>query len=75
LVVVAEDGVEETRNKVCVHAVQILAIKKEILKLVETYVKKAEDLDGVNANLIPGLLDSFVARRARAYLESRPAGK
>lgn len=35
-------------------------IKKEILRLVETYVKKAEDLEGVNANLIPGLLDAIL---------------
>ncbi|KAK4687365.1 exportin-1, partial [Tremellales sp. Uapishka_1] len=35
-------------------------IKKEILKLVETYVKKAEDSDGVNKNLIPGLLDAVL---------------
>jgi exportin-1 len=38
-------------------------IKKEILKLMETYVKRverAEDLDAVNDNLIPPLLDAIL---------------
>ncbi|WRT68591.1 uncharacterized protein IL334_005569 [Kwoniella shivajii] len=35
-------------------------IKKEILRLVETYVKKAEDLEGINTNLIPGLFDAIL---------------
>jgi exportin-1 len=46
-------------------------IKKEILKLVETYVKKAEDLDGVNANLIPGLLDAILGD----YNQNVPAAR
>lgn len=48
-------------------------IKKEILKLVETYVKKAEDLDGVNANLIPGLLDAILGDYNRNVPAARDA--
>lgn len=35
-------------------------IKKDILRLVETYVKRADDLEGVNNNLIPSLLDAIL---------------
>jgi exportin-1 len=35
-------------------------VKKEILKLMETYIKKAEDLEGVNANFMPPLLDAVL---------------
>ena len=35
-------------------------IKKEILKLVETYIQKAEDLKAVNQNLIPPLLEAIL---------------
>lgn len=35
-------------------------MKKEILKLMETYIKKAEDLDAVYANFIPPLLDAIL---------------
>lgn len=48
-------------------------IKKEILKLVETYVKKAEDLEGVNANLIPGLLDAILGDYNRNVPPARDA--
>lgn len=48
-------------------------IKKEVLRLVETYVKKAEDLDGVNANLIPGLLDAILGDYQRNVPAARDA--
>lgn len=48
-------------------------IKKEILKLVETYVKKADDLDGVNQNLIPGLLDAILGDYNRNVPAARDA--
>ena len=48
-------------------------IKKEILRLVETYVKKAEDLDGVNVNLIPGLLDAILGDYTRNVPAARDA--
>jgi exportin-1 len=35
-------------------------IKKEVLKLIETYIKKAEDLEAVKVNLIPSLLDAVL---------------
>lgn len=52
---------------------QLRTIKKEILKLVETYVKKAEDLDGVNQNLIPGLLDAILGDYNRNVPAARDA--
>ncbi|BEI79661.1 hypothetical protein CcaverHIS002_0101900 [Cutaneotrichosporon cavernicola] len=48
-------------------------IKKEILKLVETYVRKAEDLDGVKQNLIPGLLDAILGDYNRNVPAARDA--
>lgn len=44
-----------------------------MLKLVETYVKKAEDLDGVNTNLIPGLLDAILGDYNRNVPAARDA--
>ena len=35
-------------------------IKKEILKLIETYVDKAEDLQSVRVQMVPPLLDSVL---------------
>jgi exportin-1 len=35
-------------------------VKKEILRLMETYVKKAEDLETVNQSFIPPLLDAVL---------------
>lgn len=46
-------------------------IKKEILKLVETYIKKAEDLEQVNANLIPALLEAVLGD----YQQNVPAAR
>ncbi|EJD06022.1 uncharacterized protein FOMMEDRAFT_18232 [Fomitiporia mediterranea MF3/22] len=39
---------------------QLRTVKKEILKLMETYIKKAEDLDAVYNNFIPPLLDAIL---------------
>lgn len=39
---------------------QLRTVKKEVLKLMETYVKKAEDLEAVNANFMPPLLDAIL---------------
>lgn len=47
-------------------------IKKEILKLVgETYIKKAEDLESVNASLIPPLLEAILGD----YKQNIPAAR
>ena len=57
-------------------------IKKEILKLIETFVEKAEDLQAVRAQMVPQLLDTVLvdynrnvpgARDARS--EERRVGK
>ncbi|KAG6831297.1 Exportin-1 [Tricholoma furcatifolium] len=39
---------------------QLRTVKKEILKLMETYIKRAEDLESVNANFMPPLLDAML---------------
>ncbi|KAG1843758.1 CRM1 C terminal-domain-containing protein [Suillus subluteus] len=39
---------------------QLRTAKKEILKLMETYIKKAEDLEAVNTNFMPPLLDAIL---------------
>ena len=39
--------------------------------MVETYVRKAEDLDGVNKNLIPGLLEAILTD----YQQNVPAAR
>ncbi len=36
-------------------------IKKEILKLIDSYLSKVEDLDAVNQNMIPPLLDAVLS--------------
>ncbi|KAJ9124761.1 Exportin-1 [Naganishia onofrii] len=48
-------------------------IKKEILKLVETYIKRAEDLEGTNTNLIPGLLEAVLVDYQRNVPPARDA--
>ena len=39
---------------------QLRTVKKEILRLMETYIKKAEDLEAVYNNFIPPLLDAIL---------------
>lgn len=48
-------------------------MKKEILKLMETYIKKAEDLDAVNTNFMPPLLDAILGDYSRNVPASRDA--
>ncbi|POR31722.1 Exportin-1 [Tolypocladium paradoxum] len=48
-------------------------IKKEILKLVETYVEKAEDLQAVRAQMVPPLLDSVLVDYNRNVAGARDA--
>ncbi|KAJ7752019.1 CRM1 C terminal-domain-containing protein [Mycena metata] len=52
---------------------QLRTVKKEILKLMETYIKKAEDLDAVNANFIPPLLDAILGDYSRNVAAARDA--
>ena len=39
---------------------QLRTIKKEVLKLMDTYIRKAEDLETINANFIPPLLEAVL---------------
>ncbi|KAH9484027.1 Exportin-1 [Psilocybe cubensis] len=52
---------------------QLRTVKKEILKLMETYIKKAEDLDAVNNNFMPPLLDAILGDYSRNVPASRDA--
>lgn len=48
-------------------------IKKEILKLVDTYVQKADDLEMVNNNIVPALLDAVLVDYNRNVPDARDA--
>jgi exportin-1 len=52
---------------------QLRTVKKEILKLMETYVKKAEDLEAVNNNFMPPLLDAILGDYNRNVPTARDA--
>lgn len=48
-------------------------IKKEILKLMESYIKKAEDLEAIYSNFIPPLLDAILGDYNRNVPPARDA--
>lgn len=48
-------------------------IKKEILKLVDTYVQRADDLELVNATIVPALLDAVLVDYNRNVADARDA--
>ncbi|KAJ7273547.1 CRM1 C terminal-domain-containing protein [Mycena haematopus] len=52
---------------------QLRTVKKEILKLMETYIKKAEDLEAVNASFMPPLLDAILGDYSRNVPAARDA--
>lgn len=52
---------------------QLRTIKKEILKLMETFIKKAEDLETVNSNFMPPLLDAILGDYNRNVPAARDA--
>ncbi|KAH7924554.1 hypothetical protein BV22DRAFT_1012975 [Leucogyrophana mollusca] len=52
---------------------QLRTVKKEILKLMETYIKKAEDLEAVNTNFMPPLLDAMLGDYSRNVPTARDA--
>ncbi|KAG1782799.1 CRM1 C terminal-domain-containing protein [Suillus placidus] len=52
---------------------QLRTVKKEILKLMETYIKKAEDLESVNSNFMPPLLDAILGDYNRNVPTARDA--
>ncbi|KXN82603.1 Exportin-1 [Leucoagaricus sp. SymC.cos] len=67
---VAKDGLVATRTP---KIRQLRTVKKEILKLMETYIKKAEDLEAVNNNFIPPLLDAILGDYNRNVPAARDA--
>lgn len=48
-------------------------IKKEILKLIETYVEKSDDLEMVRTNIVPALLDAVLVDYHRNVPNARDA--
>ncbi|KAK9447227.1 CRM1 C terminal-domain-containing protein [Limtongia smithiae] len=48
-------------------------VKKEILKLIETYMSKAEDLETVNNNMVPPLLEAVLGDYNRNLPDARDA--
>ena len=52
---------------------QLRTIKKEILKLMETFIKTAEDLETVNNNFMPPLLDAILGDYNRNVPAARDA--
>lgn len=48
-------------------------IKKDVLRLVETYVRRADDLETVNRELIPSLLEAILGDYARNVPAARDA--
>ncbi|THG98585.1 hypothetical protein EW026_g3626 [Hermanssonia centrifuga] len=52
---------------------QLRTIKKEILKLMETFIRKAEDLETVNSNFMPPLLDAILGDYSRNVPAARDA--
>ncbi|KAK9365473.1 CRM1 C terminal-domain-containing protein [Lipomyces kononenkoae] len=48
-------------------------VKKEILKLIETYMSKAEDLETVNSTMIPPLLEAVLGDYNRNLPDARDA--
>lgn len=48
-------------------------IKKEILKLIDTYVQKADDVQMVNERFVPALLDAVLVDYSRILPDARDA--
>ena len=48
-------------------------IKKEILKLIQIYVEKADDTEMVNTNIVPPLLDAVLVDYNRSVPDARDA--
>lgn len=67
---VAKEGPVATRTP---KVRSLRTIKKEILKLMETYVKKAEDLETLYTNFIPPLLEAVLGDYNRNVPHARDA--
>lgn len=48
-------------------------MKKEILKLIDTYVQKADDVEMVNHNMVPALLEAVLVDYNRNVPDARDA--
>jgi exportin-1 len=48
-------------------------VKKEILRLMETYIKKAEDLELISRDMIPPLLDAILGDYSSNVPDARDA--
>ena len=67
---VARDGPIATKTPKIRH---LRTIKKEILKLMETFIKQSDDLETINSNLIPPLLDAILGDYNRNVPAARDA--
>ncbi|KAF9818890.1 hypothetical protein IEO21_02428 [Rhodonia placenta] len=67
---VARDGLIATKTPKVRH---LRTIKKEILKLMETFIKRAEDLETVNGNFMPPFLDAILGDYNRNVPAARDA--
>jgi exportin-1 len=52
---------------------QLRTVKKEILRLNETYIKRAEDLDVINRDFVPPLFDAILGDYSRNVPQARDA--
>ena len=52
---------------------QLRTVKKEILKLMETYIRKADDIEAVYNNFIPPMLDAVLGDYSRNVPAARDA--
>jgi len=67
---VAREGPIATKTPKIRH---LRTIKKEILKLMETFIKQSDDLETINNNLIPPLLDAILGDYNRNVPAARDA--
>ncbi len=67
---VAEQGLIATKTP---KVRSLRTIKKEILRLVETFMRKAEDLENTNNSLVPGLLEAVLVDYQRNVPPARDA--
>lgn len=67
---VAREGTIATKTPKIRH---LRTIKKEILKLMETFIKQSDDLETINSNLIPPLLDAILGDYNRNVPAARDA--
>ncbi|KAJ3733053.1 CRM1 C terminal-domain-containing protein [Lentinula guzmanii] len=67
---IAKEGLVATKTP---KVRQLRTVKKEILKLMETYIKKAEDMEAVNSNFMPPLLDAILGDYNRNVPAARDA--